>query len=280
MDIENKKCYNNERGEARISFEQLTLADDFMFFKVMQDENLCRQLLEVILNKPIEKIVYVKNQESAQTTYDAKCIRMDVYVKDKNHTIYNIEMQNRNTKELPQRTRYYHSTVDQTQLKRGQDYSKLPDSYVIFICTFDLFGVGFGKYTFEPVCIEDKNIHLCDGSHTIFVNAKGVADDQKLQEFIDYLRTGKVSESLFIKQLDDAVKVASHNAKWREEYEMLIMQEQYLLNQGREEGREEERENHFKSIMKLINSGVLSLEDYLEKADDNEEFKKWYLSQK
>lgn len=207
MDIENKKCYNNERGEARISFEQLTLADDFMFFKVMQDENLCRQLLEVILNKPIEKIVYVKNQESAQTTYDAKCIRMDVYVKDKNHTIYNIEMQKRNTKELPQRTRYYHSTVDQTQLKRGQDYNKLPDSYVIFICTFDLFGVGFGKYTFEPVCIEDKNIHLCDGSHTIFVNAKGVTDDQKLQEFIDYLRTGKVSESLFIKQLDDAVKV-------------------------------------------------------------------------
>lgn len=124
--------------------------------------------------------MYVKNQESVQTTYDAKCIRMDVYVKDEKHTVYNIEMQKRNTKELPQRTRYYHSTVDQTQLKCGQDYSKLPDSYVIFICTFDLFDRGYGKYTFKQVCLEDKNIHLDDGSHTVFVNVKGVTDDQKL----------------------------------------------------------------------------------------------------
>lgn len=106
--------------------------------------------------------------------------------------------------------------------------------------------------------MEDKNIHLNDGSHTIFINAKGITDNQKLQEFIDYLRSGTVSKSLFIKQLDNAVKVASHNAEWREEYEMLIMQEQYLLNQGRQEGRQEERIQSVITALKTLNPEAVS----------------------
>lgn len=60
MDIGDKKCYNNGKGEMRVPFEQLTLADDFMFFKVMQDANLCRQLLEVILKKPIKRLCMLR----------------------------------------------------------------------------------------------------------------------------------------------------------------------------------------------------------------------------
>ena len=32
------------------SYEDLTIVDDFMFYKIMSDENLCKELLEIILD--------------------------------------------------------------------------------------------------------------------------------------------------------------------------------------------------------------------------------------
>ena len=47
MDTTQKSCYTYRR---RVPFEKLTLADDFLFCKVMQNEKLCKELLEIILH--------------------------------------------------------------------------------------------------------------------------------------------------------------------------------------------------------------------------------------
>lgn len=39
---------------------------------------------------------------------------------------------------------YYSSLCDIDQLGKGDDYNKLKDTYIIFICTFDLFGLSEG----------------------------------------------------------------------------------------------------------------------------------------
>ena len=50
------------------------------------------------------------------------------------------------------------------------------------------------------MCKEDTNIELQDGRHTIFVNATGVTDNQKLQEFLEYIKSGTVSNSFHMKR--------------------------------------------------------------------------------
>lgn len=97
MDITKEECYTIGR---RVSFEELTIADDFMFCKVMQNEELCKELLEIILDVEIEKLVYHEDQKVFRETIDGKGIRLDVYVRDENHTIYDLEMQTTNTREL------------------------------------------------------------------------------------------------------------------------------------------------------------------------------------
>ena len=225
MDITQEGCYTTSR---RVPFEELTIADDFMFCKVMQNEEICKELLEIILDVEIEKIVYHEDQKVFQETLDGKGIRLDVYVRDEKHTIYDLEMQTTNTKELPKRTRYYHSSIDRGHLESGERYNQLKDTYVIFICTFDLSEKGYGKYTFETMCKEDTNIELQDGRHTIFVNTTGVTDNQKLQEFLEYIKSGTVSNSSFIKKLDQEVKINSSNATWKEKYNMLLAREEML----------------------------------------------------
>ena len=58
---------------------------------------------------------------------------------------------------LEKRARYYRSQMDMDLLLAGESYENLPDTYVIFICDFDLFGAGRYRYTFENCCLEDLN---------------------------------------------------------------------------------------------------------------------------
>ncbi len=171
---------------------------------------------------------------------DAKSVRLDVYVWDGKGTVYDIEMQVANAKELPKRTRYYHyqSMIDLQMIDKGQSYKKLNPSYVIFICRFDIFDTGRHIYTFENICKEDKNILLGDGAAKIFLNADGRMEDdvsRELKAFLDYV-AGKKSEDSFVKRLEEAVKAAKKNREWRHEYMTLLMRDQENIEKGIEKG--------------------------------------------
>ncbi len=119
------------------------------------NKKLCQKLLEVILNVKISKIEYVKEQVSLTGKPDSKSVRLDVYVSDDAGTVYDVEMQTGNTRNLPKRSRYYQSIIDINLLMKGSGYQSLRKSYVIFICTFDPFGAGRHIFRFENRCLED-----------------------------------------------------------------------------------------------------------------------------
>ncbi len=223
------------------TWEELTISNDFLFGKVMQDAELCKELLQRILpDLNIDRIVYPELQKTISLDLDAKSIRLDVYVKDGRGTIYDIEMQVIDTKELPKRTRYYQSIIDLQLIDKGELYNKLKPCFIIFICPFDPFQKGRHIYTFENFCKEDKTLSLNDGMTKIFLNAKGTQDDvsQQLHAFLDYV-AGKESEDLFVQKLKKAVKEAKKNRNWRLEFMTLLMRDQENIEKGRMEGRME-----------------------------------------
>ena len=118
-------------------YEELDITDPFIFAKVMSEKELCKPLLENILNIKIRDIVYVDYEETIQMTAKSKGIRLDIYVEDDNNTVFNIEMQTTTYKELPKRSRYYQGIIDLNMIEKDESYDILKESYVIFICTFD-----------------------------------------------------------------------------------------------------------------------------------------------
>lgn len=72
----------------------------------------------------------------------------------------------------PATTRYYQGMIDMDELKKGQYYTALKESFIIFICTFDPFGENLPMYTFRHRCIEKEGLELGDLSTKIFLNAK------------------------------------------------------------------------------------------------------------
>ena len=194
-------------------------------------------MLQRILDIEIERIEYPEPQKSIDEDKDARSIRLDIYVKDGEGTVYNVEIQTSDTKSLPKRSRYYQSMLDLQELNKGVFYDKLSKSYIIFICTFDLFGQGRHKYTFEHRCTEDLNLKLGDGATKIFLNTAGILNDvsEELKAFLDYLNEGKAQDD-YTERLEEEVQIAKQNREWRREYMTLQMRDLENIERGKEEG--------------------------------------------
>ena len=218
------------------AYEELELKDDFMFSVIMRDPKYVKPFLETILRIKIAKIEYPEVQKNIDIAAGAKGIRLDVYVEDEKHTVFNLEMQTTTARNLPKRMRYYQGMIDLNILEKGDDYNHLKKSYVIFICTFDPFGLGRHIYTFENRCSEDIALTLNDGTVKIILNTKGTLDDvspemKKLLNYID----GEAPSDEFTEELEQAVKKVRDNEKWRLDYMTLQMSYQEKFEQGLEQ---------------------------------------------
>ena len=114
---------------------------------------------------------------------------------------------------------------------------------MLFLCTFDPFGKGYAKYSFQNLCTEDRKLYLKDGTEKIFYNC--AADPEKvpenLRELYDYIRSGKVGGNLS-QRIDEAVCRARKNEEWRSEYMKELLHDDDVREEGRAVGREEGRE--------------------------------------
>ena len=211
-------------------WQSLTIRDNFIFSKVMEEyPDICRRLLEKILNVKIKKISYPEREKVLENRLDSKGIRLDVYVEDKNsNRSFDVEMQISNADNLAKRMRYYQGLIDMDKLKRGEHYSALGESYIIFICLFDRFKDGRHIYTFKETCAENFNIKLGDGATKIFLNTKGTLNDvsKDVKAFLDYVENGAV-DGVFVEELDDAVGDVKSMRKGMKEfmtYEMTLLE--------------------------------------------------------
>ena len=59
-------------------WEILTISNDFIFPNVMRDKDICKETIEVLLNKKIGDIRYIYNQKNIDIVYDSKSVRFDI----------------------------------------------------------------------------------------------------------------------------------------------------------------------------------------------------------
>lgn len=87
-----------------------TIANNFIFYKVMRhNPDVCKELLEILLEMEIDHIE-IRGEETIEIDFGSKGIRLDVYAKNSAHS-FNLEMQSTDSKELPERARYYQGSI-------------------------------------------------------------------------------------------------------------------------------------------------------------------------
>ncbi len=221
------------------NFEDLTIADDYMFCTVMKDEKLCKTLLSMVLKDKIGKIEKIIHQAPIDNQIGAKGIRLDIMVQDETGKIYDIEMQTTDQKNLPKRMRYYQCAIDSSILNKGEDYNDLPDTFIIFFCTFDYINKGLPIYTLKTMASEVSDYSFEDGVNKIIVNSKAATKaEPELKAFLEYMN-GKKASSDFTEELEDKVNTTKQDENRRREYMLITSFEMDARRTGIKEGIKE-----------------------------------------
>ena len=238
-------------------WETATIANNFIFYKIMRNNpDVCKELLEILLEIQIDNIVMYQ-EETIETDYEKKSIRLDVYAKGSDKS-YNLEMQATDTGELPERARYYQGVLDVDELNQGADYKDLKNSYVIFICVPDIFGEGLGKYTFENICLEKPKLKLNDRAYKLFFIAENYDKilNEKQRAFLK-LVTSNDSSTEFTKKISKLVEDAKHNTQWRKQFMEFERYMAYSFRAGKAEGISEGKDQKaVETSINLLENGI------------------------
>ena len=216
--------------------EDLTFTDDFMFGRIMQNPEICKGLLERLLEIKIEKVEYPSLQKSISPHYKSKGVRLDVYVQDSNR-VFDIEIQNFLDENLPKRTRYYQSMMDIDLLLKGNNYTQLKESFVIFVCKEDFFGENMPCYFFTNTCRDKPDLQLGDKSYKVIFNASAFENEKNLEKksILEYI-IDKKSTSEFTTKLDTLVEQTKLNEIFKGDYMAWGLAEFDAEQRGKKEG--------------------------------------------
>ncbi len=237
---------NEQRLTPAEKWEQARITNSFLFYKIMTSNPVeFRQLIEILLEKPIERIEFLTGEHAIDIDWDAKGIRLDVYVKGTDE-VYDLEMQAVDTGELPKRARYYQGLIDLDCLKSGMMYSELKPQYVLFICLMDIFKRQLPVYHFEKVCTEtlsssEEPCFFNDEAYTIFFNCSDydkIKNETEQKKVLQFFKDGKET-SAFSRRLKQLETSAKTNAQWRQQYMTWEMEMNIQYHKGIEQGRTE-----------------------------------------
>ena len=217
-------------------FEDLTFADHYIFEKVLQNREICQELLERLLKIKIDHIEYPEIEKTISPYYETKGVRLDVYLKDSDK-VFDIELQNSAGVDIYLRTRYYQSMLDTDNLLKGEHYSKLPESFIIFICTYDPIGDNLPSYTYKTCCIENPKRIMKDKITKKFYNATAYKQekDMEISAFLEYICNQKTVDD-FTSKIDSFVQKIKKQEVNRKEYSSVNIHDQDIYFKAKNEG--------------------------------------------
>lgn len=244
--------------------KDLNLLDRFLFAEAMEDSEIMRSVLEIILGKDIvlKYLPQVEKEERKSPLY--RFVKLDVWAQDTDDTIYDTEVKKKNTGNLPRRSRYYQGIIDSKLLEPGEiDFDKLNNIFIIIIAPFDMFGMGKYKYTFKMSCEEARGLGLEDGAIRIFLNTRGKNSDEVGQELVELLQymehTNQLTDDQCESQKVLRIKRRIQDIKSSEEVGVRYMQEW-------EEREMVKREAHAEGEKSGLEKGITAfIQDNLEK---------------
>lgn len=222
-------------------FDELDITDPIMFGLVFSNTHIAKPFIEHLLGIEIDHLETPTPE--AVLSYDAehKGVRYDVFARETNEkgeTIrsFDLEMQMVDTKELPQRARYYQSVGDGVALSKGDFYTSLREQYVIFLCPVDIFGRGYPVYHFENRAKENPEITLGDLSFInfyIFTRYERF-EDPVVRAYMKYFAT-RNADSSETETINSQVSYYKTDTIIRNKY----MTYEYDLHESKEAGRAE-----------------------------------------
>ena len=258
----------------------LTLMDD-LFMQVVLEEQACTEyILQTILDNASLKLKEQRLQKRLPNLH-GRALVLDCLCTDEKGLLYNIEVQNSSAGAIPKRARYHAAFMDTHTLKKGEKFSKLPESYVIFITDKDVLAEGEQLYQIERVIRKSGSLFR-DGSHILYFNTAR-QDDNALGKLAKDFKEANPKE-IQSEVLSHRVASLKECKLDREgEKKMNVLLEKYrkkAVEEGIEKGMEkgfEQGKNHLALLVgRLLEAGRM---DDLKRVSYDEDYREKLLKE-
>ena len=255
--------------------QRFCLMDDEFMTKVFEEDIGCTELiLRIILEKEDLQVKTVHTQHMIKNL-QGRSARLDIHADDSKKKIYNIEIQRDDSGASPKRARFHGSIMDANALLEGDEWEKLPETYVIFITENDVLGEKKPIYHIDRM-IKETDAEFGDCLHIIYVNG-AFKDDSPLGLLMqDFCCSNP--EQMHYKELADRVKYFKEDKEgrkkmsrigdeWRAEIREEVIEEvrEEVIEEVREEVIEEVREEaQERMAVRLLQRGKMTWEEIAE----------------
>ena len=178
------------------------LDDDFMTIVFDRNIGATELVLSIILGRDDMKVMEVVAQrEYKNPVTDGRSIKLDIYAKDADGKVYDIEVQNEDAGADVHRARFHSSMLDIKMLKTKQRFKEIHDSYVIFIIKNDYMKMGLAMYHVERI-VQEAGTLFGDGSHIIYVNGNYKNTGDPIGKLIHDLRCTSAVDMFYPERAD------------------------------------------------------------------------------
>ena len=164
------------RDDVRKLLSKFILIDEDFMRVVLKDIRCTEYILQTILRKPRLHIKEQVLQEDLKNL-QGRSVILDCLCTDESGTVYNIELQNSRSGASPLRARYHAGIIDMHIIKAGENFTLLPESYVIFICRKDALKENRQIYHVKRI-IEESGNTFPDKAQIIYINTEKSSDDE------------------------------------------------------------------------------------------------------
>lgn len=228
------------------------LDDDFLTKCFEGDTASIELVLRIVLEKSDLKVLDVRTQVFVENLLN-RSVRLDILATDSTGAKLNVEVQRSDKGAGRKRARYNSSMMNANLLKKGEDFDKLPETWVIFITENDVMGKGLPLYPIER-CFLGTGERFEDGSHILYVNGAYRGDTPIGKLMHDFSCTD--AADMYYGTLADRVRFFKES---KEGIEIMCRAMEDMRNQTLKEGA-------INSAKRMLADGILTLEKIAEYA--------------
>ncbi len=227
------------------------LDDDFLTKCFEGDTASIELVLQIVLEKPDLKVLDVRTQVFVENLLN-RSVRLDILATDSTGAKLNVEVQRSDKGAGRKRARYNSSMMDANLLKKGEDFDKLPETWVIFITENDVMGKGLPLYPIER-CFLGTGERFEDGSHILYVNGAYRGDTPVGRLMHDFSCTD--AKDMYYGTLASRVKFFKES---KEGIEIMCKAMEDMRNESLQEGI---REGMKATARRMLAAGKYALEE-------------------
>lgn len=170
----------NPFGVNQVYYERIQnmrLMDDTLMTAALDGNIEATQfLLRTILKMPNLIVTRSKSQVEFKNLF-GHSLRMDVDARTEEDERIDIEVERDKYRASPERSRYQLAIRDASFLPQGENFKKLPTTYLVFITETDYWGDGLAVYHVDRK-VRENDKYFNDRAHIVYVNGSYVGDDE------------------------------------------------------------------------------------------------------